>query len=785
MKIKKVLKYSLAVALVFGSASVLTGCNEDDQTQKLTQQEKIYNLAVSAGYEGTYEQWLASIRGADGEDGEDGKDGKDGATWYTGTDAPISEQGLNGDFYFDSTTKAIYTKVNGVWTEIASVKGEKGDEGTSGKDGITWHSGASTPVNSLGAVGDFYFNTETQTIYKKTGTSSWTQVAEIKDGIDGVNGALWHVGSSYPSSETGVNGDFYFDTISQKIYKKVNGSWGSALVTIEDGKDGASWLDGEVAPGSQIGKVGDFYFDTVGKDIYKKVSESQWEKLVSLDEEFEGNLDSEEMGLIRGVYYGDNGALTLSNTTFALYIQESNSTFKGTYHVADVDGADYGYYCLTMTTSEGKTFNIDINYFDRSFHVSAGSFDGEYTYIDFQENELKAIYSNGTLKIGDEDAVEAEIYEIIGESCLTVVEIDDGLYVLDYVSSNMMPIESFNGFSAIEDMYYINGNTYIIRDGAFHREDIIRGELGQTHIEINMFTGDIYVYQDGRIFDSNMENEYSWDLRTNGFFIYLSGVDNENNTVLNVTIDSNGNWVSAEVLPAAVEVSTEEELRRELTKEVANIVLKEDVELKGSTLNIGGEEHVSKVVIDLNGNTISAPTDTAGDGIFRVKQNGYLTINDSVGTGGIDSASAYNEQEGKYYNDWSIAIWADGGNVVINGGKYTNKGAGPHSHYDLIYVKNNGSATINGGEFEAQTPRWTLNVKNVDTDPNQNKGTIKVYGGIFHGFNPGEAHTDDLDPDTGLSVNPHDYVVDGCVVISEDTGEDVVYIVTSNLNNLE
>ena len=100
--------------------------------------------------------------------------------------------------------------------------------------------------------------------------------------------------------------------------------------------------------------------------------------------------------------------------------------------------------------------------------------------------------------------------------------------------------------------------------------------------------------------------------------------------------------------------------------------------------------------------------------------------NDSVGGGVVNSTSAYNEEGQGYYNDYSMAIWADGGHVVINGGSFTNVNAGNHTHYDLIYVKNNGSVVINGGEFSGQTPRWLLNVKNIDTDPTQNKGSITV-----------------------------------------------------------
>jgi hypothetical protein len=133
------------------------------------------------------------------------------------------------------------------------------------------------------------------------------------------------------------------------------------------------------------------------------------------------------------------------------------------------------------------------------------------------------------------------------------------------------------------------------------------------------------------------------------------------------------------------------------------------------------------VSINLAGRMISAPEDTVGDGIFHVQENGYLIISGKGIVNGV----------GK--NDYNMAIWADGGHVIIDDGTFTNKGAQGQgdSHFDLIYVKNGGTVEINGGYFECETPKWTLNSNN--TKP----GTIIVRGGTFVGFNPAEAYTDD------------------------------------------
>ena len=150
------------------------------------------------------------------------------------------------------------------------------------------------------------------------------------------------------------------------------------------------------------------------------------------------------------------------------------------------------------------------------------------------------------------------------------------------------------------------------------------------------------------------------------------------------------------------------------------------------------------VTLNLNGFDVkTTENDNSGDGVFYVVSGGDLTI---YGEGEINGVGG---------NDYCIAIWADGGKVTINGGTYTNVGAGDDDHYDLIYVKNGGSVAINGGTFIAETPAWTLN--SHDT----NKGTIIVYGGNFHDFNPYNNAAE------GTNTN---FVADGYHASADETG---------------
>jgi hypothetical protein len=141
------------------------------------------------------------------------------------------------------------------------------------------------------------------------------------------------------------------------------------------------------------------------------------------------------------------------------------------------------------------------------------------------------------------------------------------------------------------------------------------------------------------------------------------------------------------------------------------------------------------VTIDLNGYGIYGGLFTESNGevtpgdtdsyVFWVKDGGNLTI---TGEGMIVAKKA------KY----SMAVWANGGNVIINGGTFMN-GEGS----DLIYASANGHVVINGGEFNAgenitiegtKNKFSALNIKDKD----RANSSIVVRGGLYYGFNPAD-----------------------------------------------
>lgn len=171
------------------------------------------------------------------------------------------------------------------------------------------------------------------------------------------------------------------------------------------------------------------------------------------------------------------------------------------------------------------------------------------------------------------------------------------------------------------------------------------------------------------------------------------------------------------------------------------------IENVDSIVNLNNKEITAGVFSESNGNIIEGNTDSFA---FWVKDGATLTLN---GEGVVRAQDA----------SYSMAIWADGGNVIINGGTYYNEGDG----CDLIYASNGGQIEIYGGEFKATAyiglepgttnPYSALNVKNADREFSD----IKVYGGRFYKFNPAENLSEPNPSDEWLAKHPNGFVAEG------------------------
>ena len=176
------------------------------------------------------------------------------------------------------------------------------------------------------------------------------------------------------------------------------------------------------------------------------------------------------------------------------------------------------------------------------------------------------------------------------------------------------------------------------------------------------------------------------------------------------------------------------------------------------------------VTIDLNGYTLTAPLFTESNGsiiegntdsyVFWVK-NGTLTIN---GNGVVKSQNA------KY----SMAVWVNGGNAVLNGGTYINDGDG----CDLIYLSSKGNLEIIDGTYEAcertgnedgtHNKRSAINIK----DANRSTCTVSVKGGKFLEFNP--ANNVSETQNTNFVAQGYESVKDGNYYIVKEVSDIIV-----------
>lgn len=159
------------------------------------------------------------------------------------------------------------------------------------------------------------------------------------------------------------------------------------------------------------------------------------------------------------------------------------------------------------------------------------------------------------------------------------------------------------------------------------------------------------------------------------------------------------------------------------------------------------------VTIDLNNKTVSDHSDPDGNGVFYAEK-GTLTLK---GDGVVDGVNQ---------SDYAMAVWAKGTAVInICGGTYTNVGAGDDPQYDLIYAAESATINISGGMFIAQTPEWTLNIK----DNAVSTAKIVVTGGTFFNYDPSVGDN---------SVEGDSFIPDGYAVQkSTDANGDIWYTV--------
>ena len=173
--------------------------------------------------------------GPAGPQGPQGISGSNGNTILSGTTAPLSTQGNNGDYYLNTTTNILYgPKTSSGWGSgtILTGQGPQGPAGPTGPQGPAGPTGATGPQGPSGAVGA----TGPQGPTGATGLTGATG----PQGPAGTNGNTILNGTTVPTSTQGNNGDFYINTTTNIIYgPKTASGWGSGS-TLSSSSSGGS-----------------------------------------------------------------------------------------------------------------------------------------------------------------------------------------------------------------------------------------------------------------------------------------------------------------------------------------------------------------------------------------------------------------------------------------------------------------------------------------------------------------------------------------------------------------
>jgi hypothetical protein len=133
--------------------------------------------------------------GPPGPAGPAGPQGVAGNTILYGTTNPANTVGNNGDFYINTTTHFIFgPKTGGIWpagTSLIGSQGPPGIQGPQGASGNTVLYGAADPTGVQGVDGNFYINTTTHFMFGPKASGAWPSGTSLigPQGAAGVQGA--------------------------------------------------------------------------------------------------------------------------------------------------------------------------------------------------------------------------------------------------------------------------------------------------------------------------------------------------------------------------------------------------------------------------------------------------------------------------------------------------------------------------------------------------------------------------------------------------------------------
>jgi len=124
--------------------------------------------------------------------------------WLTGLGAPSPSLGTEGDLYLDLDTGNVFHSARGTWVEVGLLRA-----GALGR-GPGWLSGSGAPTSGLGGDGDLYLDITTGRAYKKN-AGTWLLLASLlgtqgPQGVQGAQGPQGPQGAPVPIGPSGPTG---------------------------------------------------------------------------------------------------------------------------------------------------------------------------------------------------------------------------------------------------------------------------------------------------------------------------------------------------------------------------------------------------------------------------------------------------------------------------------------------------------------------------------------------------------------------------------------------------
>ena len=217
-----------------------------------------YELAVENGYNGTVEEWLASLVGEVGATGQNGTDGVNG------------EDGANGKSAYELAVEKGYTGTLDQW--LASLVGQKGATGASGSNGKDGKDGADGKDGLNGQNGKSAYELACDNGFEGT-LAQWLDSLVGKDGLNGTNG------SNGKDGKDGADGKSAYELACEAGFEGTLAEWLASLV----GRDGPAAEKGDKGDKGDTGADGKSAYELAVENGYEGDVQSWLASLVGAD----------------------------------------------------------------------------------------------------------------------------------------------------------------------------------------------------------------------------------------------------------------------------------------------------------------------------------------------------------------------------------------------------------------------------------------------------------------------------------------------------------------------